>query len=82
MGRIRYCCDGIFPSHPFNEINVYWASLSRAYFSARLTDLKGSLIRPQLRFLNKRPENLRPQNETIHKQKPKQGRKGKNDFYE
>ncbi|MGD7061144.1 spore germination protein [Bacillus altitudinis] len=51
-------------------------------FPLRLADLKGSLIRPQLRFLKKRPENLRPQNETIHRQKPKQGRKGKNDFYE
>ncbi len=46
----------------------------------RLADLKGSLIRPQLRFLNKRPENLRPQNETIHRSKPKQGRKGEKWF--
>ncbi|MDM5298335.1 spore germination protein [Bacillus pumilus] len=48
----------------------------------RLADLKGSLFRPQLRFLNKRPTNLHPQNQTIHRSKPKQGRKGKNDFYE
>lgn len=46
-------------------------------FPMRLADLKGSLFRPQLRFLNKRPENLRPQNETIHRSKPKQGARGK-----
>nr|WP_260849881.1 spore germination protein [Bacillus pumilus] len=61
-------------------------SIGRPYlepiFPLRLTDLKGSLIRPQLRFLNKRPANLRPENEIIHRQKPKQGKKGKNDFYE
>lgn len=51
-------------------------------YPPRLADLKSSLIRPQLRFLNKRPDNLRGQNRTIHQPKPKQGRKGKNDFYE
>ncbi|KEP25926.1 spore germination protein [Bacillus zhangzhouensis] len=51
-------------------------------YPLRLADLKDSFIRPQLRFLKNRPKNLRGQNETIHRQKPKQGRKGKNDFYE
>ncbi|MEB2272289.1 spore germination protein [Bacillus safensis] len=61
-------------------------SIGRPYlepiYPPRLDDLKSSLIRPQLRFLNKRPDNLRGQNRTIHQPKPKQGRKGKNDFYE
>ncbi|MFS0654952.1 spore germination protein [Bacillus sp. 179-C3.3 HS] len=51
-------------------------------YPLRLADLKGSLVRLPLRFLNKRPQNLRVQNKTIHRSKPKVGKKGKNDFYE